>query len=42
MDEVIRNKHKSGIRRGHQYLLGLQDDREVWTNGKRINNVTLN
>ena len=40
MDEVIGNKNILGIRRGHQYLLGLQDDREVWTNGKKINNVT--
>ena len=40
MNEGIRSKNKLGIRTGNQYLLGLQDDREVWTNGKRIKNVT--
>ena len=29
-----------GIRTGSQYLAGLRDDREVWTRGKRIADVT--
>ena len=38
MDDI--NKKTLGIRSGQQYLSGLQDDREVWTNGKRIKDVT--
>ena len=30
----------SGIRTGEQYLEGLRDDREVWTKGKRVADVT--
>jgi len=30
----------NGIRTGEQYLKGLQDDREIWTGGKRIADVT--
>lgn len=30
----------NGIRTGAQYLAGLQDDREIWTGGKRIADVT--
>ena len=30
----------SGIRSGEQYLAGLRDDREVWTKGKRVEDVT--
>ncbi len=30
----------NGIRTGQQYLEGLRDDREVWTGGKRIADVT--
>ena len=30
----------TGIRTGAQYLEGLRDDREVWTEGKRIADVT--
>ena len=30
----------NGIRTGAQYISGLQDDREVWTQGKRIKDVT--
>ena len=33
MDDI--NKKTLGIRSGQQYLSGLQDDREVWTNGKK-------
>ncbi len=29
-----------GIRTGKQYLSGLQDDREVWTRGARVKDVT--
>lgn len=29
-----------GIRSGAQYLAGLRDDREVWTRGKRVADVT--
>lgn len=30
----------NGIRRGADYLEGLRDDREIWTGGKRIEDVT--
>ena len=30
----------NGIRTGAQYLSGLQDDREVWTRGDRVKDVT--
>lgn len=30
----------NGIRTGAQYLDGLRDDREVWTRGKRVQDVT--
>jgi 4-hydroxyphenylacetate 3-monooxygenase len=30
----------NGIRTGAQYLSGLQDDREVWTRGARVKDVT--
>ncbi len=30
----------SGIRTGAQYLAGLRDDREIWTQGQRITDVT--
>ncbi|MFT5110801.1 MAG: 4-hydroxyphenylacetate 3-monooxygenase [Parasphingorhabdus sp.] len=30
----------SGIRTGEQYLRGLQDDRDVWTQGNRVVDVT--
>jgi 4-hydroxyphenylacetate 3-monooxygenase len=29
-----------GIRRGSEFLAGIQDDREVWLDGKRVENVT--
>ena len=29
-----------GVRSGAEYLAGLQDDREVWTGGERIKDVT--
>ena len=29
-----------GVRSGAEYLSGLQDDREVWTGGERISDVT--
>lgn len=31
----------NGIRTGEQYLAGLRDEREVWTLGKRVEDVTL-
>ena len=31
----------NGIRTGAQYISGLQDDREIWTMGKRIKDVTV-
>ena len=34
------NREHSGIRTGAEYLEGLRDDREVWTRGKRIADVT--
>ncbi len=33
-------KQGSGIRTGQQYLEGLRDDREIWTQGKRVADVT--
>ena len=33
-------KSGTGIRTGAQYLEGLRDDREVWTRGKRVADVT--
>jgi len=30
----------TGIRRGSEYLAGLRDDREVWSGGERIKDVT--
>ncbi len=30
-----------GIRTGEEYLAGLRDDREVWTKGKRVSDVTV-
>ena len=40
MDD-IKGKHKKlGVRTGREYLSGLQDDREIWTGGKRIKDVT--
>ncbi len=30
----------TGIRRGQEYLAGLRDDREVWSGGERIHDVT--
>ena len=30
----------NGIRTGKQYLEGLQDDREIWTKGERVKDVT--
>ena len=30
----------AGIRTGAEYLSGLQDDREVWTKGQRVRDVT--
>lgn len=30
----------NGIRNGQQYLSGLQDDRDVWLNGNRVEDVT--
>ena len=29
-----------GIRTGAQYLAGLRDDRDVWINGERVDDVT--
>jgi 4-hydroxyphenylacetate 3-monooxygenase len=30
----------NGIRTGKEYIEGLQDDREIWTKGKRVKDVT--
>jgi aromatic ring hydroxylase len=30
----------AGIRTGAQYLEGLRDDREIWTRGTRVQDVT--
>ena len=41
MDDIRRTSVKgSGIRRGSEYLAGLQDDREIWSEGERIKDVT--
>ena len=43
MDKRVTNAPDgigSGIRTGAQYLDGLRDDREVWTRGKRVTDVT--
>ena len=37
---MTREQASSGIRTGAQYLKGLRDDREVWINGSRVNDVT--
>ena len=29
-----------GVRTAAEYLAGLQDDREVWTGGERVKDVT--
>ena len=36
----MSNSLGNGIRTGKQYLSGLQDDREVWTRGKKVKDVT--
>ena len=43
MDKRVTNAPDTigtGIRTGAQYLEGLRDDREVWTRGKRVADVT--
>ena len=40
MDDLRKHHAGSGIRRGSEYLAGLQDDREVWSGGERIRDVT--
>jgi 4-hydroxyphenylacetate 3-monooxygenase len=42
MDDFRRTEIGSGtgIRKGREYLSGLQDDREVWSGGERIKDVT--
>ena len=39
-DNDLETTPGSGIRTGEQYLAGLRDDREVWTQGKRVADVT--
>jgi len=39
MVEIKTDKGR-GIRTGAEYLAGLRDDREIWTGGKRIDDVT--
>ena len=39
-EDVIRDDTGSGIRSGAEYLEGLRDDREIWTLGKRVDDVT--
>ena len=31
----------AGIRTGAEYLHGLRDDREIWTRGARVKDVTI-
>ncbi len=39
--DIARDLHVGqGIRTGEQYLQGLRDDREIWTRGSRIADVT--
>ena len=40
MDDIKGKNKKLGIRTGNQYLSGLRDDREIWTGGKRVKDVT--
>lgn len=41
MDDIRHTSIKgTGIRRGSEYLAGLQDDREIWSEGARIKDVT--
>ena len=37
---ALASKVGKGIRTGAEYLEGLRDDREVWTKGKRVKDVT--
>ena len=39
--ELEINMKNSGIRSGAEYLHGLRDDREVWTRGARVKDVTI-
>ena len=38
--ESSRTGNRKGIRTGAEYLNGLQDEREIWTRGQRIEDVT--
>ena len=40
MDDIKGKNKKLGVRTGRDYLSGLRDDREIWTGGKRIKDVT--
>ncbi len=40
VEEATTNK-AHGIRTGEQYLEGLRDDREIWTKGARVADVTI-
>lgn len=37
-----KSKYGSGIRKGSAYLEGLRDGREIWSQGKRVEDVTNN
>ena len=38
--EISQSESGTGIRTGQQYLDGLRDNREIWTLGKRVADVT--
>ncbi len=40
-ESALNSRHGNGIRTGEQYLAGLRDDREVWTRGKQVDDVTV-
>ena len=37
---ISQSESGTGIRTGQQYLDGLRDNREIWTLGKRVADVT--
>ena len=40
MNAVAADLQGKGIRNGKQYLAGLQDDRDVWIHGEKVEDVT--
>lgn len=40
MKPAVKTREAAGIRTGAEYIAGLQDDREIWTKGQRVADVT--